>query len=82
MKNTKRALAALALTGAALSLSGTAQAAEPAPVAGGVRVVDEDFDRDLVGAGRIEQDELMEALVSDFLDDDDNELIRVDNEDD
>ncbi|MCX5192296.1 hypothetical protein OOK31_00030 [Streptomyces sp. NBC_00249] len=41
-----------------------------------------DFDRDLVVAERVEQDELVEALVSDFLGDDDGELIRVDNEND
>ncbi|MET9463978.1 hypothetical protein ABZY44_03970 [Streptomyces sp. NPDC006544] len=44
-------------------------------------MLDEDFDRDLVVAERAEQDELVEALVSDFLGDDD-ELIRVDNESD
>ncbi|AYV32313.1 hypothetical protein EES41_36760 (plasmid) [Streptomyces sp. ADI95-16] len=47
-----------------------------------VRVLHEDFDRDLVVAERGEQDELVEELVSDFLGDDDGELIRVDNEND
>ncbi|MFI6475280.1 hypothetical protein ACIBL5_34090 [Streptomyces sp. NPDC050516] len=91
MKNTKRLLTALALTDAALSLSGTAQAAEPDPVRPNEVVeiqarpviVEEaprtDFDRDLAVAERVEQDQLVEALVSDFLGDDD-ELIRVDNE--